>query len=72
MKKEKANKKKGDDSKVERNGHTTGVSQASTAEVSEADAAAAEAVAGPSHLIAEEDTDDEGDVQESSGKKATG
>ncbi|KAJ9106916.1 hypothetical protein QFC20_003925 [Naganishia adeliensis] len=71
LKKEKANKKKGDDSEVERNGHTTGVSQASTAEVSEADAAAAEAVAGPSHLIAEEDTDDEGDVQESSGKKAT-
>lgn len=71
LKKEKADKKKSDASKVERNGHTTGVSQVSTSEVSVADAAV-EALAGPSHLVAEVDTDDEGDVEVTSGKKAIG
>lgn len=70
LKKEKGNKKQGDESKAQSNGHTNGVSQTSKAEVPAAEVPS-EVVAGPSHLVAEEDTGDEEDV-ERKGKKATG
>jgi U3 small nucleolar RNA-associated protein 25 len=71
LKKEKASKKRGEESKAQSNGHTNGVSQILKAEVSDAELPS-QAVPRPSHLVAEEDTDEEGEAQEGKGKKATG
>lgn len=61
-KKEKASKKKDDGRSVVGNGHANGTSLASTADVSDV-RDAAEAGTAPSELVAEEDTDDEGDTK---------